>query len=208
MAGYEAESVGSANPAATNSRFFSPKPPSPAACSNSSKGTTDVSLSALANSASASGTSAVLDRIGRIRREYGSDGQDEIVRRRLEKLIDWWNAVNQTLRTVFSARMLVALLMGFSSGLPLLLTGSVLQAWLTDEGVDLGTIGLFALVGACWLPVVWIQIRLRDMLRAGADLDSCRPLMRVWIALGVPAFLSVIVIFGLMVYKPWIAVTV
>ena len=43
--------------------------------------------------------------------------------------------------------MLVALLMGFSSGLPLLLTGSVLQAWMTDEGVDLGTIGLFALVG-------------------------------------------------------------
>jgi len=68
-------------------------------------------------------------------------------------------------------------------------------------------IGLFILVGACWLPVVWIQIRLRDRLRAGAGADDCRPLMRVWIALGVPAFLSVIVIFGLMVYKPWIAVT-
>ncbi len=40
---------------------------------------------------------------------------------------------------IFSGRMLVALLMGFSSGLPLLLTGSVLQAWMTDEGVDLGT---------------------------------------------------------------------
>ncbi len=38
-------------------------------------------------------------------------------------------------------------LMGFSSGLPLLLTGSVLQAWMQQEGVDLGTIGLFALVG-------------------------------------------------------------
>ena len=68
--------------------------------------------------------------------------------------------MNQTLRTVFSARMLVALLMGFSSGLPWLLTGSVLQAWLTDEGVDLGTIGLFALVGLpytlkfFWAPVV------------------------------------------------------
>jgi PAT family beta-lactamase induction signal transducer AmpG len=43
--------------------------------------------------------------------------------------------------------MLVALLMGFSSGLPLLLTGSVLQAWLKDGGVDLASIGLFALVG-------------------------------------------------------------
>lgn len=43
--------------------------------------------------------------------------------------------------------MLVALLMGFASGLPLLLIGSVLQAWLKRSGVDLGSIGLFALVG-------------------------------------------------------------
>lgn len=52
-----------------------------------------------------------------------------------------------TLTAIFSGRMLVALLMGFSSGLPLLLTGSVLQAWLSDGGVDLARIGLFALVG-------------------------------------------------------------
>jgi PAT family beta-lactamase induction signal transducer AmpG len=43
--------------------------------------------------------------------------------------------------------MLVQLLTGFSSGLPLLLTGSTLQAWLKDERVDLGAIGLFTLVG-------------------------------------------------------------
>ena len=43
--------------------------------------------------------------------------------------------------------MLVALLMGFASGLPLLLTGSVLQAWLKDGGIDIRAIGLFALVG-------------------------------------------------------------
>ncbi|AGA91785.1 Major Facilitator Superfamily transporter [Thioflavicoccus mobilis 8321] len=49
-------------------------------------------------------------------------------------------------RTVFSGRMAVAAVMGFSCGLPLLLTLSVLQAWMTEEGVDLGTIGLFALV--------------------------------------------------------------
>lgn len=52
-----------------------------------------------------------------------------------------------TLAAMFSWRMLVALLMGFSSGLPLLLTGSVLQAWLKDGGVDLTHIGLFALAG-------------------------------------------------------------
>ncbi|RJP42018.1 MAG: AmpG family muropeptide MFS transporter, partial [Desulfobacteraceae bacterium] len=43
--------------------------------------------------------------------------------------------------------MLVALLMGFSCGLPLLLTISVLQAWMKAEGVDLAVIGLMALVG-------------------------------------------------------------
>ncbi|MGB5298246.1 MAG: AmpG family muropeptide MFS transporter [Thiogranum sp.] len=62
-------------------------------------------------------------------------------------------------RVVFSGRMLVALLMGFSSGLPLLLTGSVLQAWMTDEGVDLGTIGLFALVGLPYtLKFLWAPL--------------------------------------------------
>ncbi len=53
------------------------------------------------------------------------------------------------LRSVFSGRMLVQLLTGFSSGLPLLLTGSTLQAWLKDERVDLGLIGLFQF---CTLP--------------------------------------------------------
>jgi PAT family beta-lactamase induction signal transducer AmpG len=62
-------------------------------------------------------------------------------------------------RSIFSGRMLVALLMGFSSGLPLLLTGSVLQAWMTDEGVDLGTIGLFALVGLPYtLKFLWAPL--------------------------------------------------
>lgn len=51
------------------------------------------------------------------------------------------------LRLIFSPRMLVATLMGFSCGLPLLLTGSLLQAWLSDAGVDLGLIGLLSLVG-------------------------------------------------------------
>ncbi|MEA2078639.1 MAG: AmpG family muropeptide MFS transporter [Pseudomonadota bacterium] len=49
--------------------------------------------------------------------------------------------------------------MGFSSGLPLLLTGSLLQAWMTDEGVDLATIGLFALVGLPYtLKFLWAPL--------------------------------------------------
>ena len=56
--------------------------------------------------------------------------------------------------------MLVALLMGFSCGLPLLLTVTVLQAWMTEAGVDLALIGLMALVGLpytvkfLWAPVL------------------------------------------------------
>lgn len=55
--------------------------------------------------------------------------------------------------------MLVAFLMGFYGGVPLLLTGSVMQAWMKEAGVDLATIGLFALVGLpytfkfVWAPV-------------------------------------------------------
>jgi len=51
------------------------------------------------------------------------------------------------LKVICSSRMLVALLMGFSCGLPLLLTISVLQAWMKEEGVDLTVIGMMALVG-------------------------------------------------------------
>src|ERR1700761_928521 len=57
-------------------------------------------------------------------------------------------------------RVLIVLLLGFSSGLPLALSGSTLQIWMREAGVDLGTIGLFALVGTpytlkfLWAPLV------------------------------------------------------
>jgi PAT family beta-lactamase induction signal transducer AmpG len=59
------------------------------------------------------------------------------------------NAMSQQRLTsiVINRRMLVALMMGFSCGLPLLLTLSVLQAWMKEAGVDLTTIGLMSLVG-------------------------------------------------------------
>ena len=43
--------------------------------------------------------------------------------------------------------MLIVLFLGFASGLPLALSGSTLSVWLTERGIDLGTIGLFSLVG-------------------------------------------------------------
>jgi PAT family beta-lactamase induction signal transducer AmpG len=45
-------------------------------------------------------------------------------------------------------RVLIVLFLGFSAGLPLALSGSTLLFWMGEEGVDLQTIGLFALVGA------------------------------------------------------------
>ena len=65
---------------------------------------------------------------------------------------------------------------------------------------------LFLLAGACWLPVVAIQIRLyREALRAASleALPLAFPrLFRVWFGLGVPAFTAVVVIVYLMVAKP------
>ncbi|MEE9550289.1 MAG: AmpG family muropeptide MFS transporter [Candidatus Binatia bacterium] len=63
------------------------------------------------------------------------------------------------LKVVFSGRMIVALLMGFASGLPLLLTISVLQAWMKEEGVDLSVIGMMALVGLPYtLKFLWAPL--------------------------------------------------
>lgn len=72
---------------------------------------------------------------------------------REEKLHPPWQAFLQP-------KALVVLLLGFSSGLPLALTGSTLSLWMADRGVDLGTIGLFSLVGLpyvlkfAWAPLV------------------------------------------------------
>jgi PAT family beta-lactamase induction signal transducer AmpG len=50
-------------------------------------------------------------------------------------------------KVIFSRRMFVSFLMGFACGLPLLLTSTVLQAWMKKEGIDLTLIGMMALVG-------------------------------------------------------------
>jgi uncharacterized membrane protein len=68
---------------------------------------------------------------------------------------------------------------------------------------------LYLFVGACWLPVVWIQIRLRDLAVAARDARQPLPaqyrkLFRIWFALGWPAFAGVIAIFALMIAKPQI----
>ena len=56
-------------------------------------------------------------------------------------------SVLNTAKNIFSFRMLSMLLIGYSAGLPLLLIGSTLQAWMVDEGIDLVAIGMFSLLG-------------------------------------------------------------
>ena len=66
---------------------------------------------------------------------------------------------------------------------------------------------LYVLIGCCWLPVVWLQIRMRDLAIAaasnnaelGADYRRC---YKLWFALGWPAFIGVLAVFYLMVVKP------
>ena len=66
----------------------------------------------------------------------------------------------ESMAVYLQPRVLVVLFLGFSSGLPLALSGSTLQIWMREVGVDLGTIGLFALVGTpytlkfLWAPLV------------------------------------------------------
>ncbi|MCG6203905.1 MFS transporter [Rhodopseudomonas sp. HC1] len=56
-------------------------------------------------------------------------------------------------------RVLIVLFLGFSSGLPLALSGSTLLVWMRESGVDLGTIGLFALVGTPYtLKFIWAPL--------------------------------------------------
>ena len=66
---------------------------------------------------------------------------------------------------------------------------------------------LYVLALACWLPVVWLQLRIRDMLgakMAGEVIDDARlrRYFRWWFALGWPAFVGLVAVFWLMVAKP------
>jgi MFS transporter, PAT family, beta-lactamase induction signal transducer AmpG len=56
-------------------------------------------------------------------------------------------SLTDTLAVYLKPRVLMIMFLGFSSGLPLALSGSTLLVWMTEAGVNLGTIGLFALVG-------------------------------------------------------------
>ena len=75
------------------------------------------------------------------------------------------------------------------------------------EGWILVSIALYLVTGAFWLPVVWMQSRMRDLAQAAAQAGEALPaeyrrLFRRWFAFGFPAFTAVLAIFWLMIARP------
>ncbi len=71
----------------------------------------------------------------------------------------------------------------------------------------LATYGLYLLAGACWLPAVWLQVRMVRLAAAAVASGSALPAVyrrcfRAWFLLGWPAFLAVLAIVWLMIARP------
>ena len=86
--------------------------------------------------------------------------------------------------------------MAHLAGWPLL--GTPWLAW---------ALGLYALAGACWLPVLVLQLRMARLAEAAVACGQSLPpvywrMARAWERLGYPAFVAMLVVFGLMVFKP------
>lgn len=69
------------------------------------------------------------------------------------------------------------------------------------------SIGLYLFIGLCWLPVVWIQMQMRNLAQAAFAAGAELPpryfrLYRWWFALGWPAFLAIAIILALMIARP------
>ena len=89
-------------------------------------------------------------------------------------------------------------------------TGAILMAMLgynlADGWIALSLI-LYAVAGLFWLPVIWMQMRMRTLAREAAGNGMALPaayhrLYRLWFTCGVPAFAAVLVIYWLMTFKP------
>ena len=77
---------------------------------------------------------------------------------------------------------------------------------ITTHWIKWGLI-LYVVVGTCWLPVVWIQIKMRNLAKQAMENNSELPKQywrydKWWITLGSVAFPVVLVIFTLMIFKP------
>ena len=68
------------------------------------------------------------------------------------------------------------------------------------------SLGLFVLAGICWLPVVWLQIRMEKIAASAVTQSTPLPplywrMTRWWFWLGVPAFVSMVLVVAMMVFK-------
>jgi uncharacterized membrane protein len=75
------------------------------------------------------------------------------------------------------------------------------------EGWIVASIALYIFTGMFWLPVVWMQVRMRNLAREAVAADAPLPtqyhrLFRLWFAFGFPAFAAVLLIFWLMIARP------
>jgi uncharacterized membrane protein len=110
------------------------------------------------------------------------------------------------------ARMVVIADMLFTATAVVLqpVTGVLLALWLGYslwEGWIVASFALYIVTGAFWLPVVWMQARMRDLAEAAAAGRRPLPsayhrLFRWWFAFGFPAFAAVLAIFWLMIARP------
>ncbi|MGY1487889.1 DUF2269 family protein [Methylobacillus pratensis] len=78
---------------------------------------------------------------------------------------------------------------------------SVMQGWI------IWSVALYLLAGACWLPVVWLQIRMHKIAVLAAHVREPLPplyqrYLRYWVLLGIPAFVALLCVFYLMTAKP------
>lgn len=82
------------------------------------------------------------------------------------------------------------------------------NGWSLDDQWIIVSIILYVFAGACWLPVVWLQVRMHRMSQTALEEQQELPVLykkyfRIWFALGWPAFISGGVILWLMVSKPF-----
>lgn len=79
--------------------------------------------------------------------------------------------------------------------------------WPLDTPWLVAAIALFVIAGLCWLPVVWLQIKMRDLSRSSHAQERSLPesyyhMADLWFWLGIPAFSAMIATVLLMVFKP------
>ena len=82
-----------------------------------------------------------------------------------------------------------------------------LAGWPITHGWIAWALALYVLAGACWVPVVVLQIRMREQAQLAVVQQAALPekywrYARVWAGLGVVAFSALVVVYGLMVFKP------